>query len=133
MESADDYFCRIIDQMTNKERPHNAYFDNLLKLFKEMDPSFNDNEIDWGFTDDVFALLVLKDIPIQDLRDFVENTKGKIELAIKSDQTHIIRQPAFILLAYYLLKNPNWIDKQEISEAALKVAKTALGISSGKY
>lgn len=133
METADDYFCRIIDQMTDKERPHNAYFGDLLKLFKEMEPSFDDNEIDWGFTDDVFSLLVLKNVPIQCLRDYVQSTREKIELAIKNNQTHIIRQPAFLLLAYYLLKHPKWLDTQEISEATLKVAKTALGISSGKY
>ena len=34
MEAADDYFCRIFELMTNKERPHNAYFEHLLTLFK---------------------------------------------------------------------------------------------------
>ena len=132
MESADDYFCRIIDQMTNKERPHNAYFDNLLKLFKEIDPSFNENEIDWGFTDDVFALFVLKEISVEEISDFVERTKSKIQLAI-NDQNHITRQPAFLLLAYYLLKHSKWLDEQEMPESTLKVAKNALGISSGRY
>lgn len=132
MEAADDYFCRILDQMIDKDRPHKAYFDNLLKLFKIMVPDFDDSEIDWGFTSDVFALFTLKEISIEEINDFVEKTKSKINLAI-SDQKHITRQPAFLLLAYYLLKHPKWLDKQELPELTLKVAKNALGVSSGRY
>ena len=132
MEAADDYFCRIMDQMIDKERPHNAYFDNLLKLFKNIVPNFDDSEIDWGFTNDVFALFVLKEISVKEISDFVERTKSKIQLAI-NDQNHITRQPAFLLLAYYLLKHPKWLDEQEMPESTLKVAKNVLGISSGRY
>lgn len=129
MEAADDYFCRIFELMINKERTHNAYFEHLLTLFKNEIPHFQKDSINQAFTEEVFALLNLKDVSIENIDSFWENNKINLIPILKLNN-HITQQPAFILLAYYLKIHPSWtMNNFDTSPSTVKTATQSLDIA----
>ena len=111
-----------------EEVRYDSFFSRLFGVFTQLLPEYNYSHVDWQFTNDVLALLDLKEVSGAKLDNYYRNNKEKLDLAI-TNSDNIVKQPAFILLAYFIERHSTWLDEQDISADAIRESKLALGIS----
>lgn len=113
MEATDDYFCDIFNMMIDENRYFSHFIKELVKLYKEFNPAFDDVTLSYDLTDTVFELLAKQPVEIQDIRSFLIRKKEDIQLIISPSNGYIFQQPVSLLILYYFeyhrtFLNSNW-------------------------
>jgi putative GTP pyrophosphokinase len=110
MEATDDYFCSIYDMLTDTSRKYQNYTLELEKLYKEINPDYDQFEIDKGITASFYTVMDFIEeeqgevITIEAISKTLETHGGNISYNIENENYFIATQPVY-LLAVHLLFN----------------------------
>jgi ppGpp synthetase/RelA/SpoT-type nucleotidyltranferase len=130
MEATDDYFCNIFLMMSDEKRHYALYLSELITLFKQFDNEFDSSELNSFVTDNIFDLLEIKSISIQDLDCFVTKHQADLKKFIQSKNGLLFQQPTIILVLYYFYNHStflreNWPLNNEVLKSIYKATVTA--------
>lgn len=105
MEATDDYFCNIFNMMSDEKRRFARYLNELINLFKHFNKKFDNNDLNLFVTDNIFDLLEIKNVPIQDLEIFTVKHHRDLTNYIQSKNGLLFQQPTIILTLYYFFNH----------------------------
>lgn len=130
MEATDDYFCTIFSMMSDEKRHYALYLKELIKLFKQFDPHFNNSDLNHFVTDSILGLLELKNIQIQDIEIFVAKHQDNLKKYIQLKNGLLFQQPIILLALYYFTHHrtflrENWTLNKDALKGIFKVTGTA--------
>jgi putative GTP pyrophosphokinase len=130
MEATDDYFCNIFTMMSDEKRHYSHYSKELINLFKQFKKDFEKNELDLFFTDNIFNLLEIQSVDIQDLEVFCTKRKEQLKKLIKPKNGLLFQQPTIILTLYYFYNHKtflreNWPLNIDVLKNIYKVTNTS--------
>lgn len=130
MEATDDYFCNIFSIMSDEKRHYALYLKELIKLFKQFNNQFDYSELNHFVTDNIFDLLELQNVPIQDLEGFTTKHQSDLKKYIQPKSGLLFQQPTIILALYYFTYHrtflrDNWTLKNDVLKSLFKVTGTA--------
>lgn len=131
MESADDYFCKIYNNIIESKNMDAQMFQYLeakilgLKgLVKNVDREFNA---------DIITLASIKKVEISQIDNWLKENPG-IETQIRINESHLFYQPAIILLCYLIVNYPRYvISNLEMNKEIISNIYTAMNMSYDKY
>lgn len=130
MEATDDYFCNIFLMMSDEKRHFALYLSELITLFRQFDNEFDNSELNLFVTDNIFDLLEINYVSIQDLEGFVTKHQTDLQKFIQAKNGLLFQQPTIILVLYYFyyhstfLKD-NWTLNNEVLKSIYKTTGTA--------
>jgi len=135
MEATDDYFCSIFDMMSDNTRFFSNYLSDLSRYFAKFDAEFKKDQLDLNLTDEIFSLLSLKKIGIDQIDEFITKREKELKSVIgKPDNGAIFGQPISILASYYFFNHKSWLKKEwPLNNESLKSIYKAYNTSFGKY
>lgn len=130
MEATDDYFCNIFSMMSDEKRHYSLYLSELINLFKQFNKDFDNNELNHFLTENIFDLLELQNVPIQDLETFVTKHQEDLKRFIQPKNGLLFQQPTIILALYYFIYHrtflrDNWTLNNDVLKSIFKTTGTA--------
>lgn len=130
MEATDDYFCNIFSMMSDEKRHYSLYLSELINLFKQFNKEFDNNELNHFLTENIFDLLELQNVPIQDLETFVTKHQEDLKRFIQPKNGLLFQQPTIILALYYFIYHrtflrDNWTLNNDVLKSIYKTTGTA--------
>ncbi len=130
MEATDDYFCNIFSMMSDEKRHYALYLNELIKIFKQFNTDFDNNNLNLFVTDNIFDLLELMNVPIQDLEIFATKHHDDLTKYIQPKNGLLFQQPTIILALYYFIYHrtflrDNWTLNNDVLKSIYKTTGTA--------
>jgi len=121
MEVTDDYFCRIFELMSDVQRKYANFTSELIRIYASFDDNFKKEMLDIDVTDLIFKLLDLKDVPINDLEEFIIQKRTEISSVIQPSNGYIFQQPVFLLISFYFFRHKGFLrENWPLSELVLR-------------
>ena len=131
MESADDYFCKIynnIIESKNMEAQMYQYLEAKILSLKGLVEN-----IDSEFNADIITLASMKNVDISKVDDWL-NENPEVQTQIKINESHLFNQPAIILLCYLIANYPRFvISELEMNKEIISNIYTAMNMSYDHY
>ncbi len=134
MEATDDYYCSIYNLMTDESRKYSSYHNDLIKRFSQIKTDEWYEKIDPKIADDIFTLLKLNWIEIDDLDVFIKDYELQIRSVISINNDVLFSQPEILLIIYYLFNHRNFLKENWIFDLeVLKFIFQSFSISFENY
>lgn len=134
MEVTDDYFCSIFELMSNQQRKYANFTSELINMYHRFDASFTKEQLDIDFTDLIFKLLDIKDVPLTDLEEFIIQKRTDLASVILPSNGLIFQQPVFLLISFYFFRHKSFLkDNWPLSEKVLRSIFHAYNTAFDQY
>ena len=107
--------------MSDEKRFYHQYAEELIRLYKDFDNNFEKNALDYELADNVFELLRIKKVDINDLAAYVEKEKDKLSKLVVPENGLLFQQPVSLLINYYFDKHKTFLrDNWTLNNESLK-------------
>lgn len=134
MEATDDYFCNIFNMMSDEKRHFSLYLNELTKIYKQFNNDYDKTESNFFITENIFSLLDIINVPIQDIEAFCTKYKEVLNKHIQAKNGLLFQQPSIILALYYFYNNRTFLkDNWPLSDEALKSLFKVTGTAFKNY
>lgn len=130
MEATDDYFCTIINLMSDPQRHDAHYMAELGRVFGEICPKLAGTRGDAAIAEEILSLLIQKPVEIGVIEAWVEKEKVRLESIMCEEKSAFTIQPIFLLVDYYFRNNPRFLnDNWPLNNASLRTVYSVEGVA----